>query len=181
LAELLSRPSPHRLRFGAEAAFFCRSLALTLLLFGTGLLVHEGLHLVVLRTLGADGVIVVRPWRFSLLGWQIYGLHVQPLTQLSPAQQLLVNLAGPLLAAVPFAVLHGRVRDQEARLALALNIAILVFYAVLEGVYVVLESGLGLEGEWLTAAELNYGVPLLVTLFVLARAARTANSNRPQA
>jgi hypothetical protein len=47
---------------------------------------------------------------------------------------------------------------------------VLIFYGVIEALYVILESGLGLEGDWLTAAELNYGLPLLVTLAVLARA-----------
>jgi hypothetical protein len=152
----------------ARAAFFGRALGLTLLIFGVGLLIHEALHLVVIRALGADGVLVVRPWRLSLLGWQIYGLHAQPLTPLGPIRQLIVNLAGPLLATVPFGLLFARIRDRTVRIALALNVAVLIFYGVIEALYVVLESDFGVEGDWLTAAELNYGLPLLVTLAVLA-------------
>jgi hypothetical protein len=159
--------------FSARAAFFGKALALTLVIFGLGLLLHEGLHLVVIRALGADGVLVVRPWRLSLLGWQIYGLHAQPLTPLSPTRQFVVNLAGPTLAAVPFALLLWRIRSQTIRIALAINVGILVFYGVIEALYVVLESDLGLEGDWLTVAELNYGLPLLITVAVLAgRSAR---------
>jgi hypothetical protein len=146
---------------------FGGALALTVVIFGIGLLLHEGLHLFVIRALGADGVLVVRPWRSSLLGWQIYGLHAQPLTQLSPTHQLVVNLAGPMLAAVPFALLWWRIRSRTIRIALALNIAVLVFYGVIEALYVVLESGLGLEGDWLTAPELNYGLPFLIAVAVL--------------
>jgi hypothetical protein len=107
----------------------------------------------------------------SFLGGQIYGLHAQPLTPLNPMQQLLVNLGGPLLAAVPIALLLRLARRPAARIALGLNLGVLLFYAVIEALYVVLESGFGLEGEWLTAAELNYGLPALVTLAVLALAA----------
>jgi hypothetical protein len=175
----MSAPSP----LPARGRDFLARLALTVVVFGLGLLLHEGLHLAVIRALGADGVLVVRPWRLSLLGWQIYGLHAQPLTPLSPTGQLVVNLAGPLLAAVPFALLAWRIRRRTVRIALALNVAILIFYAALEGLYVVLESGFGLEGDWLTAAELNYGLPLLVTLAVLARAPAKLNpmwpGNRP--
>ena len=158
-------------RAGLRAGFFLETLVLTLVLFGAALLVHEGGHLAVIHAVGGEGVLVVRPWRLSFLAGEIYGLHAQPLTPLNPVQQLLVNLGGPLLAAVPIAVLLRLARGPAARIALGLNLGVLLFYAVIEALYVVLESGFGLEGEWLTAAELNYGVPALVTLAVLTLAA----------
>jgi hypothetical protein len=161
---------PHA-RAGLRAGFFLETLILTLLLFGAALLVHEGGHLAAIHAVGGEGVLIVRPWRLSFLGGQIYGLHAQPLTPLNPMQQLLVNLGGPLLAAVPIALLLRLARRPAARIALGLNLGVLLFYAVIEALYVVLESGFGLEGEWLTAAELNYGLPALVTLAVLALAA----------
>jgi hypothetical protein len=148
-------------------------------IFGIGLLLHEGLHIVVMRALGADGVLILRPWRWSVLGWQIYGLHAQPLSPLGPDRQFLVNLAGPIAAAVPFALLWWRIRSRTVRIALALNVAILIFYGVIEALYVVLESGLGLEGDWLTTPELNYGLPLLVTLAVLAWASARLHPTLP--
>lgn len=175
MARLLTGASRHgeppQARPGLRAGFFLEALILTLVLFGAGLLVHEGGHLAVINAVGGQGVLIVRPWRLNFLAGEIYGLHAQPLTPLSPLQQLLVNLGGPLLAAVPFALLLRLARGPAARIALGLNLGVLLFYAVIEALYVVLEAGYGLEGEWLTAAELNYGLPALVTLAVLTLAA----------
>jgi hypothetical protein len=175
VARLLTNAGRHggapQARAGLRAGFFLETLVITLVLFGAALLVHEGGHLAVIHAVGGEGVLVVRPWRLSFLAGQIYGLHAQPLTPLNPVQQLLVNLGGPLLAAVPIAVLLRLARGPAARIALGINLGVLLFYAVMEALYVVLESGFGLEGEWLTAAELNYGLPALVTLAVLALAA----------
>jgi hypothetical protein len=175
LARLLTgaarQGAPPRVGAGVRAGFFLETLTLTLVLFGAGLLVHEGAHLAVIHALGGDGVLVVRPWRLNFPAGEIYGLHAQPLTPLNPLQQLLVNLGGPLLAAIPLALLLPFAPGPVARIALRLNLAVLLFYAVIEALYVVLESGFGLEGEWLTAAELNYGLPALVALAILTRAA----------
>jgi len=180
LAALLRDPLPTLPARGRDSlAFFGQALGLTVVIFGIGLLLHEGLHIVVMRALGADGVLILRPWALSLLGWQIYGLHAQPLSPLGPDRQFLVNLAGPIGAAVPFALLWWRIRSRTVRIALALNVAILIFYGVIEALYVVLESGLGLEGDWLTAPELNYGLPLLVTLAVLAWASARLHPTLP--
>jgi hypothetical protein len=157
---------------GTRARFFGETAALTVMLFSTGLLLHESLHLVVIHALGADAVLVVRPWSLAVAGWRIYGLHAQPLSPLSPLQQLVVNISGPCLAAVPLAVLLRYARGEAIRLALGLNVAVLVYYAVIEAAYVVLESWLGLEGQWLTAAELNYGLPAISALLVIAARGR---------
>jgi len=182
VARLLTGAGPHggapQAGASLRAGFFLETLILTLVLFGAALLVHEGGHLAVIRAVGGEGVLVVRPWRFSFLALQIYGLHAQPLTPLNPVQQLLVNLGGPLLAAVPIILLIRIARGPAARIAFGLNLGVLLFYAVIEALYVVLESGYGLEGEWLTAAELNYGLPALVTLAVLTLAATSPEVGR---
>jgi hypothetical protein len=146
------------------------TLALSFLLFGVALAVHEAAHLVVIRALGHDGVLLVRPWQLGLGGWSIYGLHAQPGSPLAPAEQLVVNFAGPFLAAVPLALLLTRVEGRAPRTALILNVAVLLFYALIESLYVLLESGLGLEGDWLTSVWLNYGLPLVVAVAVIIRA-----------
>ena len=43
---------------------------------------------------------------------------------------------------------------------------------VIGRLYVVLESGLGLEGDWLTSVWLNYGLPLVVAMAVIIRGSR---------
>jgi hypothetical protein len=146
--------------------FVAESLALSLLLFGAGLAVHEAAHLAVIRALGHDGVLLVRPWQIGLGGWSIYGVHAQPASPLGPAEQLVVNFAGPFLAAVPMALLLTRVEGRALRAALVLNVAVLLFYALIESLYVVLESGLGVEGDWLTSVWLNYGLPLVAAVGV---------------
>jgi hypothetical protein len=148
------------------------TLALSLVLFAAGLLIHEAAHLVVIRALGHDGALLVRPWDLGIAGWSIYGLHAQPGSPLAPGDQLVVNFAGPFLAALPLALLMTRVEDRAARTALLLNVAVLIFYALIESLYVVLESGLGVEGEWLTNAWLNYGLPLLAAAAMILRASR---------
>jgi hypothetical protein len=155
-----------------RARFAVEALGLTVLLFVSALLVHEAAHLLVIRALGHDGVLLLRPWPLGVAGWSIYGLHVQPAVTLPAAEQLLVNFAGPFLAAIPIALLLPHVRDRAARTALVVNAVLLLFYAFIESLYVVLEDGLGVEGDWLTSAMLNYGLPLLFTMLVIGRASR---------
>jgi hypothetical protein len=161
-----------RVRFVAE------SLALSLVLFVTGLLVHEAAHLVLIGALGHDGVLLLRPWSLGVGGWSIYGLHAQPAVPLTPPEQLLVNFGGPFLAALPMLLLISRVEDRATRVALGLNVSVLLFYALIESLYVVLESGFGLEGDWLTSAWLNYALPLAVGVLVILRASGRLRSDR---
>ena len=152
--------------------FVAETLALSLILFGAGLAVHEAAHLAVIRALGHDGFLLVRSWQLGLGGWSIYGLHAQPASPLTPAEQLLVNFAGPFVAALALALLLTRVEGRAARTALILNVGVLLFYALIESLYVVLESGLGLEGDWLTSVWINYGLPLVVAMAVIIRGSR---------
>ncbi|MDQ6742921.1 MAG: hypothetical protein M3Z97_08450, partial [Candidatus Dormibacteraeota bacterium] len=66
----------------------------------------------------------------------------------------------------PMALLLTRVENRAARTALVLNVGVLLFYALIESLYVVLESGLGVEGDWLTSVWLNYGLPLVAAVGV---------------
>jgi hypothetical protein len=142
-----------------------RTLVLSLLLFVVGFATHEVMHLLVLYAVGGTGALVVRPWHLGLFDATTYALHVQPDQPIGLVRQLLVNFLGPTLAAVPLAVLllyvRG-VRERAVRIALAANVAILVFYALIEAGDLWLESAVGVDAPILTAPEFNYGVPALV-------------------
>jgi hypothetical protein len=142
-----------------------RTLVLSLLLFVVGFATHEVMHLLVLYAVGGTGALVVRPWHLGLFDASTYALHVQPDQPIGLFRQLLVNFLGPTLAAVPLAVLllyvRG-VRERAVRIALAANVAILVFYALIEAGDLWLESAVGVDAPILTAPEFNYGVPALV-------------------
>jgi hypothetical protein len=142
-----------------------RTLVLSLLLFVVGFATHEVMHLLVLYAVGGTGALVVRPWHLGLFDATTYALHVQPDQPIGLVRQLLVNFLGPTLAAVPLAVLllyvRG-VRERAVRIALAANLAILVFYALIEAGDLWLESAVGIDAPILTAPEFNYGVPALI-------------------
>jgi hypothetical protein len=94
----------------------------------------------------------------------IYSLHVQPDQPLGVVRQLLVNFLGPALAAVPLVVLLMQVREPVVRVALAANVAVLAFYAVIEAGYLLLETTGSVELPILSTPEFNYGVPALAVL-----------------
>jgi hypothetical protein len=149
-----------------------RTLVLSLLLFVVGLATHEVMHLVVLYAVGGTGSLIVRPWHLGLFDATTYALHVQPDQPIGLARQLVVNFLGPALAAVPLAVLLLYVREQAVRVALAANVAILVFYAVIEAGDLWLESKFEIDAPILTAPEFNYGVPALIILLAVLVALR---------
>ena len=141
-----------------------RTLLLSILLFIAAFGTHEVMHLLVLYAVGGTGSILVRPWRLGLVDATIYALHVQPDQPLGVVRQLLVNFLGPALAAVPLAVLLMQVREPVARIALAANVAILAFYAVIEAGDLLLESAGSVDLPILTTPEFNYGVPALIVV-----------------
>jgi hypothetical protein len=141
-----------------------RTLLLSLLLFVVGLATHEVMHLLVLYAVGGTGSLIVRPWHLGLFDATTYALHVQPDQPIGLVRQLLVNFLGPTLAAVPLAVLLLYVRERPVRIALVANVAILVFYALIEAGDLWLESAFGVDAPILTAPEFNYGVPALIIL-----------------
>jgi len=141
-----------------------RTLVLSLLLFAAAFGVHEVMHLLVLYAVGGHGSIVVRPWRLGLIDASIYSLHVQPAQPIGTVRQLLVNFLGPVLAATPLAAAFFYVREPAARTALAANVAILAFYALIEAGDLLLESVAQVDAGILTTPEFNYGVPLLIIL-----------------
>jgi hypothetical protein len=130
------------------------------------------MHLLVLYAVGGTGALIVRPWHLGLFDATTYALHVQPDQPIGLARQLLVNFLGPALAAVPLAVLLPYVRERAVRIALAANVGILVFYAVIEAGDLWLESKFEIDAPILTAPEFNYGVPAVIILLAVVLALR---------
>lgn len=156
-------------------------LLLSVLVFAGALGTHETMHLIALYALGGHGSLVVRPWHLALVDTSIYALHVQPDQPIGLLRQALVNFLGPTLAAVPLVVLLAMVRDRVARIALAANVAILAFYALIETVDLVLEVNFNVDVPILTTPEFNYGVPALIVLIaVYSAASGAATSGRAQ-
>jgi hypothetical protein len=144
-----------------------QTLLLSLLLFIVAFATHEVMHLLVLYAVGGTGALIVRPWHMGLFDATTYALHVQPDQPIGLDRQLLVNFFGPALAAVPLALLLLYVRERVVRIALAANVAILVFYAVIEAGDLWLESAFNIDAPILTAPEFNYGVPALIILLAV--------------
>ena len=141
-----------------------RVLVLSVLLFAGAFGTHEVMHLLVIYAVGGQGSIIVRPWQLGLVNLTIYGLHAQPAQPLDVTRQMIVNLLGPILAAVPLAALLVYVREPVVVPALIANIVILVFYAVIEAGDLLLESVQHVDVAFLTWPEFNYGVPALVII-----------------
>ncbi len=141
-----------------------QTLILSYVLVLAGLLIHEGMHLVVLSMLGEQGVMLVVPWRMALINFYISGLHVQPTRTLSLFSQLLFLFLGPSLAALPFAFLAYHVKERIPRTALIANVFVLLFFAVLETGDQILESTSKLEVSILGSPEFNIGVSLIILL-----------------
>ena len=139
-------------------------LVLSLLLFAAAFGTHEVMHLLVLYSVGGHGSIIVRPWQMSLVQGTIYSLHVQPDQPIGLVRQLAVNLLGPVLAAIPLAVVLMYVREPVVRAALVVNVVILAFYALIEAGDLLLEQLGPLDAGFLTSPEFNYGVPVLLIL-----------------
>jgi hypothetical protein len=160
--------------FVASDAF--RTVVLSLLLFVAALGTHEVMHLIVLYAVGGHGALVVRPWRLGLIDASIYALHVQPDQPVGLFRQALVNFLGPALAAIPLAVLLRYIREPVVQLALAANVGILAFYAVIELGDLLVEELLNVDIPILTTPEFNYGVPALIVLAAAVTAATRARS-----
>jgi hypothetical protein len=144
-----------------------RVLVLSVLMFVAGFGAHEVLHLLLIYVVGSSGSIVVRPWRMGYVDFTIYSLHAQPSEQLDVVRQSIVNFFGPLLAAAPFAMLLRYVREPVPVAALIANVAILLFYAVIELGDLLLEKVWNTDVSLLTTPEFNYGVPLLVIVLTV--------------
>jgi hypothetical protein len=160
------------MRSASAASAAWHTLLLSVLLFFVALATHEVMHLLVLYAVGGTGSLIVRPWHLGLFDASTYALHVQPDQPIGLGRQLLVNFLGPALAAVPLAVLLIYVRERPVRIALAANMGILVFYAVIEAGDLWLESAFGIDAPILTAPEFNYGVPALIILVAVLIAMR---------
>jgi hypothetical protein len=144
-----------------------RVVVASILLFVAGFGAHEVMHLLVIYAVGSQGEIIARPWHLYFLDFSIWSVHAQPTEQLDVLRQSLVNFLGPFLAAIPFAVLLLWVREPIALAALIANVVILVFYAVIELLYVLGESVWHTDMPLLVTPEFNYGVPLAIILLAV--------------
>ena len=144
-----------------------RVLVASILLFVAGFGAHEVMHLLVIYAVGSQGEIIARPWHLYFLDFSIWSVHAQPTEQLDVVRQSLVNFLGPFLAAIPFAVLLLWVREPIALAALIANVLILVFYAVIELLYVLGEAVWHTDMPLLVTPEFNYGVPLAIILLAV--------------
>jgi len=157
-----------------------RVLVLSLLLSVAGFGAHEVMHLLVIYAVGSQGEIIARPWHLYFLDFSIWSVHAQPTEQLDVVRQSIVNFAGPFLAAIPFAVLLFYVREPIAMAALIANVVILLFYAVIELLYVLGEAVWHTDMPLLVTPEFNYGVPLaIILLAVLATTVASRFGGRP--
>src|SRR5436853_1440269 len=141
---------------------YVRVVIVSLLVFVAGFGAHEVMHLLLIYAVGAQGSIIARPWHLGFLDASIWSLHAQPATPLAVVRQSIVNFFGPFLAAVPLAALLWYVREPVPFAALAANVVILVFYAVVELGDLLLEKVWNTDVSLLTTPEFNYGVPLAV-------------------
>jgi glycopeptide antibiotics resistance protein len=107
------------------------------------------------------------PWRLDLVNFYIYGLHVEPYPPLADLDQAILNFFGPIIAIIPFALLLSYVKDRVPRVAIIGNIFVLVFFAVLESSYELLEFALEREIGILTSPEFNIGIAVLILLGVI--------------
>jgi len=156
-----------------------RVLIVSVLVFVAAFGAHEVMHLLVIYAVGSQGSIVVRPWPMGYVNLTIYALHAQPAQELDVVRQSIVNFFGPFLAAVPLAALLWYVREPVPFAALAANVVILVFYAVVELGDLLLEKVWNTDVSLLTTPEFNYGVPLaVIAITVLAVSVTSAIQGR---
>jgi len=150
-------------------------IALWVPLFIAGMALHEALHALAVTLLGSRPELVLRPWPFTFLPITTTGIHVQPVPAFDPVRQAIDNVTGPGVAALVFALAAMNVPRGAVRTALLANVLGLVFFAIIELADVVLDGRL--DDSLLTAAEFNYGVPLLIALIAAVRSA--AGKTRP--
>lgn len=128
------------------------------------------MHLVALYALGGQGVLVVHAWRFTFLPLTVQSFHAQPAQPLAFWPHVVFDFAGPALALLLLGLLTLAVHEPVPRTALAANLLILAFYALIEPLDVMLDAA-GVPSPFLLWAEFNYGVPLLILLAASARLA----------
>lgn len=133
-------------------------------LFPMAAATHEVMHMATFGALGYRSVLVTTPWRLHFADVRIVGLHAAPLARPPAAVQLIVNLAGPLLAAVPVAAVAAVSRSRLLTAAALGNVIALVYFAVIEAAYQAGERFAGLDLDFLLWPETNYGPVVLVML-----------------
>ncbi len=154
----------HEIRIAAAGRIFVLAIGL----FFVGFIVHESAHLVVLHLIGGQGSLIVRPWRFATIDLTLPSLHVQPSPPLDTVRQAIMNFSGPAIAAALFALSLRWIRNPDLRRAVEANVAILLFYAVIETAYLLLWSAFRIDADLLVTPEFNYGVPLMIIVIAAA-------------
>jgi hypothetical protein len=147
------------------------ALAAGVALLPVGLVLHELFHVAVLFPLGDTGRLIVRDWAFTFLPLSLPALHVQVDRPLAFVPHLVFDLAGPALAAVPFALLAAATGNRALRWALLGNAVALCFFAVIEPADLLADLSFGAAPPFLLWAEFNYGVPLLIVVLAAILAA----------
>lgn len=155
-----------------------QTVILSYVLLLAGLAIHEVAHLVVLFALGKSGTLLIVPWRLGITDYYINGLHVEPSPPLTVADQTVLNFSGPVIAIVPFAFLLHYVKEKIPRVAIFANILVLIFFAILESGYELLEFALNREIGILGSPEFNIGVPVLIILVMVYVKIWKASQNR---
>ena len=145
--------------------------------FFVAFVLHEVLHVAVITALGKQAVVVIRPWRFSLLDLAPLSVHIQPVPALDVGRQLVVNFLGPALAAAVVAVWFLNTRSRPLRFALVANIAVLLFYSAIES-FAVLAQGSRQEIALLLTPDFNYGLPFAMFAFAALLASRLGTPPR---
>ncbi|HSR26313.1 MAG TPA: hypothetical protein VLW53_22345 [Candidatus Eisenbacteria bacterium] len=162
---------------------FVRALLLAVVLFPAGLATHEVMHLAVYSALGVPAVLVVTSWKLGAAAVPIWGLHAAPAGTGAtvPLRTLLLNNAlGPTLAALPLLALLASIhrRSRAARAALLANALALLFFAVVELAYPLLEEVAHVDADVLLLPELNYGAVLLILVATTALATSAGGMRR---
>jgi hypothetical protein len=158
---------------------FLRALLLAALLAPAATATHEVMHVALWSMLGVPSALVVTHWRLGLAPVTVFGLHAAPLgpggpgapDAVRPLWQVVVNNGlGPAVAALIFGILWLSVnrRSRVARAALLANVAMLLFFSVIEVAYPLIEALGHAEADYLLVPELNYGGALAVMLATLA-------------
>jgi len=166
---------------------YLKAFLLAALLLPVAMAAHEVMHAVIWWMLGVRSVVVVRPWTLQFPPVTLPSLHAArpgpgglggPDVAVPLAESVANNVLGPLVVAVVLTVLWlsvGR-SSRVARAALLANVAALLFFALIEGAYPLLDVWNDDVADVLLVPDLNYGGALLVMLAAIAASLRGGRS-----
>jgi hypothetical protein len=169
-----------------RAWVYFRALLLAVTLAPVAMAAHEVMHVAIWSMLGVPAALTVVPWHTGL-PLTVFSLHA---AVLSPPSQAAVPLwevvanngLGPGVVAAILLLLWlsiGR-NSAVARAALMANIAMLIFFSLIEMAYRLIEGVGHAEGDFLLSPALNYGGALLVILLTLGVSLRPRFRSGPR-